>query len=56
MRVIRPIAAIGASGIALPADSPLRDTSALAVCIALSVFVTAAVLAAGAAHVNRQEV
>ena len=56
MRVILPIAGIGANGIALPAGSPLRDTSAIAICVALSVFVTAAVLAVGAAYVNRQEV
>jgi len=56
MRVILPLAGIGANGIALPDDSPLRDTSVIGVAVMLSLLVTAAVLAAGTWYVNRQEV
>ena len=56
MRVILPLAGIGPNGVPLNPDSPLRDMGVVPVALVLSVVLTAAVLVAGGAHLQRKQI
>ncbi|HEX2301389.1 MAG TPA: ABC transporter permease [Pseudonocardiaceae bacterium] len=55
MRTILPLAGIGPNGVPLPADSPLRDMSAIPLAIGLSLALVVVVVAAGGLYLRRKQ-